>query len=140
MLRLSYGVSPGFGLFAQGFAGPGFWLTETDSGATTPFLYDVRIGPKFRAGRHGAVRAGIGLPGFLDVEYLHDFGRFLTASAGLGLRGLSLGLCGRVRLSRTLSLLAAGNTVVGWELLGAAPLNYAPAASVGIALEAAQPK
>ncbi|MEO0077664.1 MAG: hypothetical protein ABIK86_01505 [candidate division WOR-3 bacterium] len=135
MFRLSYGMSPRLGLFLQGAAGPGFWLSETDSSAGTPLLYDFRAGPKFRVGDHGAVRAGLGLPGFLDLEYLHDFGRFLTGSAGLGLRGVSLGLCGRLCLSQSVYLVAAGNTVLDWELL-LQRHDLMPAASLGFAVEA----
>uniref|UniRef100_A0A7C4CD99 Uncharacterized protein n=1 Tax=candidate division WOR-3 bacterium TaxID=2052148 RepID=A0A7C4CD99_UNCW3 len=139
MLRLSAGTSPGFGLFLQGMAGPGFWTSEPDSGAPTPLLYDCRAGIKFRAGQDGAVRAGLGLPGLLDIEYLHDLNRWLTASAGLGLRGVSLGLGGRIPLSNSVSLVAAGSAAASWEFLSDSP-RFVPATTLGMAVEAARPR
>lgn len=137
LFRLSQGLSPDCGLFLQGAAGTGFWLTGTDSGAVVPVLYDVRVGGKVRAGRNGAARVGIGIPGFLDVDYLYDFNRHLTGTAGLGFRGLSLGLSGRLWLTRSVALVTAGNAVFGWEYLDN-HFRSIPAASLGLAIEASR--
>lgn len=137
LFRLSQGLSPNYELFLQGAAGPGSWLISTDSGAGIPFLYDVRVGGKVRVGRNGAARIGIGMPGFLDADYLYDFNRHLTGTAGLGFRGFSLGLSGRLWLTRSVALVTAGNAVFGWEYLDH-HFRSIPAASLGLAIEASR--
>ena len=100
-----YGWSRSACFFAQATGGYGAWNHEAGyyrtSGDLAPALLDIQVGVKFRAGRNGAVKAGIGLPGLLDVAYLHDFGRPWTAGIGVGLRGLSLGLTNHLNISPT---------------------------------------
>jgi hypothetical protein len=102
---LRYGWSNSACFFAQATGGYGAWNHEAGyyrtNGELVPALLDVQVGLKFRAGHNGAVKAGIGLPGLLDVSYLHDFGRPWTAGVGVGLRGLSLGVTNHLNISPT---------------------------------------
>jgi len=101
-----YGWSSSAAFFMQATGGYGAWNHEAVGGGTNGdlalALADLQLGVKFRAGRNGAVKAGIGLPGLLDLAYLHDFGRPWTAGIGVGLRGLSLGLTNHLNISPTI--------------------------------------
>jgi hypothetical protein len=98
-----YGWSSSACFFMQATGGYGAWNHEatyySTNGDLAPSLLDIQLGVKFRAGRNGAVKAGIGLPGLLDIAYLHDFGRPWTVGVGVGLRGLSLGLTNHLNIS-----------------------------------------
>jgi hypothetical protein len=101
-----YGWSNSACFFAQATGGYGAWnhaaAGRSSNSALAPALTDIQLGVKFRAGRSGAVKAGIGLPGLLDISYLHDFGDSWTAGAGVGLRGLSLNLTNHLNISSTI--------------------------------------
>ncbi len=100
-----YGWSNSACFFLQATGGYGAWNHEAvrsgTNGDLALALTDIQLGVKFSAGTDGAVKAGIGLPGLLDIAYLHDFGRPLTASVGVGLRGVSLGLTHHLNISPT---------------------------------------
>jgi hypothetical protein len=136
-----YGWSNSACFFAQATEGYGAWNYEALHNRTNwdlaLGLTDIQVGLKFRAGRNGAVKAGIGIPGLLDVAYLRDFGRPWTAGVGVGLRGLSLGLTNHLNISPTViqhtsltitafpfknvetnrSVVAGAFLGVGWEFL-----------------------
>ena len=100
-----YGWSNSIAAYLQGTAGRGAWDHKgVIQGAEDldEQLTEVQVGVKFRAGRSGAVKAGIGLPGLLDVAYLRDFGRPLTALVGFGMRGLSLGVTNHLNITPTI--------------------------------------
>ena len=98
-----YGWSSSACFYAQATGGYGAWnhaaLYRYTPGDLALTLTDIQVGMKFRADRNGAVQVGIGLPGVLDIAYLHDFGKPLTANIGIGPRGLSLGVTHHLSLS-----------------------------------------
>lgn len=124
--RVNYGISERVGLLLQPSLGAGQWRT----GPTGSMLfYDIQLGAKFRTSKHSALQTTVGFPGLLDLLYLHDFNQNLTGTAGVGFRGISLGLTAAAPLNRSLNLYLAGNIVSGWEWLKWA---NQPAASLGI--------
>lgn len=124
--QVNYGISKRVGLLLQPSLGAGQWLT----GPTGSMLfYDIQLGAKFRTCEHSALQTTLGYSSLLDLLYLHDFNRNLTGTAGVGFRGISLGLTAAYPLNRALNLYLAGNIVSGWEWLKWAKQ---PAASLGI--------
>jgi len=102
-VRSGWSTSSAF--FMQATAGRRTWFREgfvQDSTYPNELVTDIQLGAKFRVGSSGAVKAGIGYPGLLDVAYLHDFGAPLTAVVGVGLRGLTLGVTHHLNISPTI--------------------------------------
>lgn len=130
-LRLKYGFSEKVALVLQGSAATGIWLTGPADSSFTPSFYDLQCGAKFRTGKKGALQTTLGFPGLLDIWYIYDFNRFLTGTAGIGLRGIAIGLTGTLPLNRNLSLHIGANLTSG-EMWGR-PMRL-PAASLGIGL------
>lgn len=130
--RLGYGFSEKVELVLQGTLANGIWLTRSHEGPyLSPLIYDIQFGAKFRASRKSALQTTLGFPGLLDIWYLYDFNRFLTGTAGIGLRGIALGLTGTLPLKRNL-LLHIGANLTSGEMWGR-PMHL-PAASLGIGL------
>ncbi|MGQ9678826.1 MAG: hypothetical protein ACUVUD_06050 [bacterium] len=126
--RVNYGISERIGLLFQPSLGAGKWL----AGPTGQILiYDIQLGAKFRTSEHSALQTTLGYPSLLDLWYLHDFNQNLTGTAGIGFRGISLGLTAAIPLKSPLHLYLAGNIVSGWEWLKWAPQT---AASLGMGL------
>jgi hypothetical protein len=98
-----YGWANSVAVFAQATAGRGVWDTRNmypnARGPLNGQLTDIQLGAKLRVGRNGAIKAGVGLTDLLDITYLHDFGSPLTAVAGIGLRGLTLGVTHHLNIS-----------------------------------------
>ena len=130
-----YGFSHRFGMFLQGTGGYGDWLTEQGRVFRPPWYFDVQLGTKLKVSQPGALRAGLGIVGLLDVTYLHDFCRGMTGSFGLGFRGAHLGLTGHVPLSRKVRGYASLSAVTGWEHVFNWKPDHIPAATFGLGLE-----
>lgn len=131
-LRLNYGFSEKAGLVLQGIVGNGIWLTHSHEGPYfSPLIYDFQIGAKFRTGKKGALQTTLGFPGLLDIWYIYDFNPYFTGTAGIGLRGIALGLTGTLPLKRNL-LLHIGANLTSGEMWGR-PMRL-PAASLGVGL------
>ncbi len=139
-LLFCYGLSRNSALFFQGSLGPGFWIEKKDYPVEKPrdslwtWLYDFRAGTKVRLGRKDALRVGFGFPSLFDLNYLYDFNRTFSGNAGLGLRGISLGLTGRLPITRRIDLFLGGSITSGWEHFEREP--YLPAFAVGIGVGA----
>lgn len=125
-LRVNYGISERIGLLLQPSVGAGQWLTGTTGSL---LFYDLQLGAKFRTGERSALQTTLGYLSLLDLWYLYDINQNLTGTAGIGFRGISLGLTAALPLNRSLNLYLAGNIVSGWDWLKWAPQS---AASLGI--------
>lgn len=135
IVRFTWGFSKNAELVLQGAGGTGWWLTKPPEPPATrysPILYDVLLGGKIRASNRSAIQMNLDFPGLFDIYYIYDFNRHFTGTAGLGFRGLSLGLTANFPLSEKLCLYCAGNATTGWEWTFKKRLP--PALSAGIGL------
>ncbi len=130
--RLGYGLSEKAGLVLQGSVGNGIWLTHSHEGPYfSPLIYDIQFGAKFRTGRKSALQTTLSFPGLFDIWFLYDFNPYLTGTAGIGLRGIALGLTGTLPLKRNL-LLHIGANLTSGDMFGMP--EHLPDASLGIGL------
>jgi len=133
-----YGLSDRTSLFAQVSGGYGYWegdLTQFTASELAWMLTDIQLGAKFRTGESGALKASIGPMGMVDVSYLHDFGRYLTASTGLGLRGASLGLTHHLHLTPTVIQHTGLTVTAGYFPMTAEERAFFGGAFLGISWE-----
>ena len=138
-----YGLSERTSLFAQVTGGYGFWnedvplqVTRTDLAL---LLTDIQLGAKFRIGEGGALKTSIGPMSMVDVAYLHDFGSYLTATAGLGLRGASAGLTHHLQLTPTVIQHVSLTATAGYFAFTAAERPLFGGAFLGISWEFLRP-
>jgi hypothetical protein len=73
--------------------------------------YEIGVGAKLRAWRHGALGISTGTP-LLELSYLHDFSQNLSGNLQLGIRGGGLGVTYSVRPLPHVTLYGAGNVSV----------------------------
>jgi hypothetical protein len=137
-----YGLSDRTSLFAQVTGGYGSWEgvpTRTTAAELALMLTDIQLGAKFRTGEGGALKASIGPMSMVDVSYLHDFGSYFTACAGLGLRGASLGLTHHLYLTPTVIQHASLTVTAGYFPMTTAGRAFFGGAFLGISWEFLKP-
>ena len=101
-LALRYAPNERSAVFLQADGGFGRWLTHRAGDSSVMVTGAVQFGAKLRTGSHGAIRLALGAPSLADIVYLHDLTDFLSLNAGLGFRGVGLGIGLHPRISERL--------------------------------------
>ena len=124
--QVSYGVNNRLALLLRGAAGYPVGSYEAP-GSGTPWLLEVQMGGKVRLGDRGALYACTGMPGLLEVGYVHALSDWASVGAALGSRGVSVSL--GLDPAITERLRTRLNVSAGF------PSGYLPSLNLGLGLE-----